>query len=111
MNGTAGCVEPAKSYHDFMQKNVLTGDPKGAPILFIQGIADTIMPAASEAACNLDKLHADGVTPQVCTDLTAVHTNVVPRNIGFALSWGQAILQKGTLPACPSSDGMPSCTP
>jgi dienelactone hydrolase len=111
MNGTAGCVEPAKSYHDFMQKNVLTADATGAPILFIQGIADTIMPAASEAACNIDKLHADGVQPQVCTDLTAVHTNVVPRNIGFALSWGQAILEGSTLPACPQTAGMPPCTP
>ncbi len=111
MKGTAGCVEPAKSYHDFMQKNVLTGDASGAPILFVQGLADTIMPAASEGACNLDKLHKDGVTPQVCTDLTAVHTNVVPRNMAFALSWGQAILDGSTLPVCPSTLGMPPCTP
>lgn len=111
MKGTAGCVEPAKSYHDFMQANVLTGDPSGAPILFVQGLADTIMPAASEAACNLDKLHKDGVTPQVCADLAAVHTNVVPRNMAFALSWGQAILGGSALPACPTNLGLPSCTP
>jgi dienelactone hydrolase len=111
MNGAPGCVEPAKSYHAFLRANVLTGDPTGAPVLFVQGIADTIMPAASEAACNLEKLHADGVVPQVCTDLTAVHTNVVSRNMDFALSWGQAILQGKAPPVCPETRGMPPCSP
>jgi dienelactone hydrolase len=108
---SAGCVEPAKSYFAFMQSNVLSADPSGAQILFVQGIADAIMPAASEAACNIDKLHADGVTPQVCTDIPAIHENVVPRNMDFALSWGQALLAGTDLPACPSTFGMPPCTP
>jgi dienelactone hydrolase len=108
---TANCNEPAKGWYAFMQSNVLTADASGAPILFVQGIADTIMPAASEAACNIEKLKADGVTPQVCTDLIAVHTDVVPRNMDYALTWGQAVVAGGALPACPSTFGMPPCTP
>ena len=68
------------------------------------------MPPASEAACNLEKLAADGVTPQVCTDSAASHTDVVGRNMAFAIQWAQALLSDNPLPTC-SSAGMPACTP
>ena len=50
------------------------------------------------------------VTTQVCTDGTASHTTVVPRNVAFAVQWGEAKLDGQALPAC-SSVGMPPCTP
>ncbi len=105
------CVDPGKTYFDFLQQNFVTADPDGPPILYVQGLADPIMPAASEAACNIAKLQADGVSPQVCTDLEAIHTNVVGRNMAFALEWAQALLAGASLPACPSSAGMPACAP
>jgi pimeloyl-ACP methyl ester carboxylesterase len=106
----AGCAEPGKSYYENMKANILTADSAGAPILYVQGLADTIMPPASEAACNLQKLAADGVTPQVCTDPTAEHTTVVQQNILFAISWAEALLDGKPLPTC-SGAGMPACTP
>jgi pimeloyl-ACP methyl ester carboxylesterase len=110
ING-ASCVDPGKTYFDFLEQNFVTADPDGPPILYVQGLADPIMPPASEAACNIAKLQADGVSPQVCTDLLATHTNVVGRNMTFALQWAQALLAGSSLPACPSSAGMPACTP
>jgi hypothetical protein len=104
------CTGPSQAYYAFLQQNILTADPEGPPIVYIQGLADIIMPPSSEAACNIAKLEADGVTPQVCVDPLAQHTNVVGRNMDFGLTWGQAILQGGSLPTC-SALGMPPCTP
>jgi hypothetical protein len=105
-----GCVEPGKSYYAYLLANILTADPAGAPILYMQGLDDDIMPPSSEAACNIQKLEADGVTPQVCTDAKASHTTVVQRNILYAISWGEALLDGEPLPTC-SSTGMPTCSP
>jgi len=104
------CVDPGMSYYAFLQQNILTADPNGPPLLYVQGLADIIMPAASEAACNIAKLRADGVSPQVCVDPAAQHTNVVGRNMDFALKWGEAVLSRNPIPTC-SAVGMPACTP
>ena len=109
-DGDAGCVAPAKGWYDFLVANFVTADPTGAPILFVQGLADPIMPPAREAACNLAKLQADGVTPQVCTDGPADHQTVVGRNMDFALSWAHALAGGTALPSC-SAAGLPACTP
>ncbi len=106
----AGCVEPGKSYHAYLESNLVTADPKGAKVLYVQGLSDYIMPAASEAACNVQKLLADGVTPQVCVDAAAQHQTVVDRNADFAIRWGLALLDGQPLPAC-SDLGMPPCLP
>ena len=102
------CIEPGKSYFTFLQDNVLHPDPAGAKIVYIQGLLDVIMPPAEEAACNLDFMKKDGVTPQVCTDSGASHTTVVGRNVGFGIRWAEALLAGEALPTC-SSDGMPDC--
>ncbi len=106
----AGCVDPAKSWYDYLVANFVTNDAAGAPILYLQGLADPIMPPAREAACNLAKLQADGVTPQVCVDGPADHQTLVGRNMDFALSWAQALSGGTALPSC-SAAGMPACTP
>jgi hypothetical protein len=105
-----GCSGVAKEYYDDLNNNFVTADKNGAPILFIQGLADQIMVPNQEAACNLDKLAKDGVTPQVCADFIATHTTVVGRNQDFALNWGRAVLSGGARPTC-SSLGMPPCSP
>ena len=106
----SGCVEPGASYFAFLQNNILTADPQGAPVLLVQGLADYVMPAASEAACNIEKLQNDGVTPQVLVDALAQHQTVVGRNADFAILWSQAVLAGAPLPSS-SSAGMPACTP
>lgn len=54
--------------------------------------------------------HEGPLTSQICTDGTASHTAVVPRNVAFAVQWGEAKLDGQALPTC-SADGMPPCTP
>ncbi|MEO7094026.1 MAG: alpha/beta fold hydrolase, partial [Polyangiales bacterium] len=105
---SAGCVEPGKSYHAFLQSNVVHADPAGAKILYIQGLLDQIMPPAEEAACNLAVLAKDGVTPQVCTDVGATHATVLARKLDVAMQWTDALLSGDKLPTC-SSGGMPAC--
>ncbi len=110
-DGGPGCVDPGLSYYNFLNQNILTSDPDGPPILFVQGLEDVIMPPASEAACNLVKLAKDGVFPQVCVDPQALHTNVVGRNMDFAISWMFALLGHEALPTTCPSTGLPACTP
>jgi dienelactone hydrolase len=106
-----GCVDPGLGYYSFLQQNILTADPSGPPLLYVQGLLDFIMPPASEAACNLVKLANDGVFPQVCVDPGALHTNVVGRNMDFAIAWVQALLAGQPLPATCPSTGLPTGTP
>lgn len=106
----ASCEGAAKGYYDFLEQNYLVADKNGAPVLFVQGLADQIMVANQEAACNIDKLAADGLTPQVCTDATATHTTIVASKMDFALAWGTAMLSGAAAPSCDGS-GMPACSP
>ncbi len=105
-----GCAEPGASFYAFLSDNVLHADPQGAPVLIVQGLADQIMLPAEEAACTIDKLVAEGVTPDVCTDPVATHATVLPRNVMNAIGWTQAKLGGTAPPAC-TSTGMPACTP
>ena len=110
IDGTPGCMEPGASYHRFLSDNILRADPTGAPILMVQGLADQIMLPAEEAACTIDKLVAEGITPDVCADLAATHASVLSRNVMTGIAWVRAKLDGTATPSC-SSVGMPSCTP
>lgn len=109
--GAAGCNAREAAYLTFLQQNILTADPTGAKVLYVQGLLDPVMTPAEEGACNVQKLQNDGVTPTVCVDATAVHTNVTPRNIAYGISWVQAVLSGNPVPACSSSASLPSCNP
>jgi len=108
---TATCSGVASQFYTWMQNDLVAPDPAGAPVLYVQGLADTVMPPDQEAACNIDQLKAAGVAVQVCVDTPAEHTTVVPRNVGFALQWSEAKLGGGTLPAYASTGTMPACQP
>ena len=110
IDGTPGCTGAASQIHAWLMADLVTPDPKGAPVLYMQGLADTIMPPTEEAACNLALMQSVGVSVQACTDGPALHTTVVPRNAAFALSWGEAKLDGRALPTC-TADGMPPCLP
>ena len=104
------CTGPAKDFYAYLLDGALHGDPKGAPILYVQGLSDLIMPANEEAACNVDALAKDGVTPQICSDGPATHTDVVQRNITFAQRWVEAKLAGAAPPTCASTT-LPTCAP
>ena len=110
VDGTAGCTGAASQMHAWMMGDLVAPDPKGAPVLYVQGLADTIMPPSEEAACNIGLLESSGVSVQTCVDPVSTHTAIVPRNAAFALAWGEAKLDGAALPAC-SDLGMPSCSP
>ena len=103
------CVEPGKSYLAYLEANVLHGDPKGAPVLLVQGLLDQVMPPADEAACTIATMKADGVAVQVCVDGLATHQSVVGRNMDFALVWAEKVLSGKAPPSC-SALGMPPCS-
>jgi hypothetical protein len=111
IDGTAGCVEPAASFHAWLVGNVVTSDPAGARVLVVQGLGDQVMPAASEAACGVAKLRAEGVTPEVCSDTFATHDSVLERKIEHAVAWAEAVaFGNVAAPTC-SSTFLPACTP
>ncbi|MGZ3417133.1 MAG: lipase family protein [Polyangiales bacterium] len=101
------CTGTAKAYYSFLVANHLTGDASGAPVLYVQGALDTVMPAASEAACNVPKLRKDGVDVTVCSDSVATHSNVVDRNIGRGIQWVESKIWGTAPPSC--DDSLPSC--
>ncbi len=107
--GVATCTGAGQAFYAYLKQNIVTPDALGAPILLVQGLQDIVMPADQEAACNVIALEAGGVTPQVCTDAPASHTDVTPRNIAFGIQWAQAILAGSTPPACAASD-LPACS-
>jgi pimeloyl-ACP methyl ester carboxylesterase len=108
-DGGASCTGAGQAFYQYLQQNILTPDSVGAPVLLVQGLQDIVMPPDQEAACNVIALEAGGVTPQVCTDATASHTDVVQRNIAFGIQWAQAILAGTTPPACAAS-ALPACS-
>ena len=105
IDGSAGCAGIASQLHASFMNDLVVPDPEGPPILYLQGLLDIIMPPAEEAACNLPLIRAK---TQLCTDGNASHTNVVPRNVAFAVSWGESLLDAQALPTC-SADGLPPC--
>lgn len=108
-DGGAACTGAGQAFYAYLQQNIVTPDATGAPVLLVQGLKDEVMPPDQEAACNVIALEAGGVTPQVCTDATASHTDVTPRNIAFGISWAQAVLAGTPLPACAASN-LPACS-
>ncbi len=110
IDGKTGCTGAASQIHGWLMADLVTPDPKAGPVLYLQGLGDTIMPPTEEAACNVALMKNAGVSVQACTDLTALHSTVVPRNAAFAIAWGEAKLDGQPTPAC-AEDDMPPCLP
>ncbi len=110
IDGAAGCTEPAASFHSWLVSDFVTADPAGADVLIIQGLGDQVMPAASEAACDVAKLRAEGVEPSVCSDTFATHDTILEGKVEHAVSWAEAAATGATRPSC-SSSFLPACAP
>ncbi len=105
------CAGAPKSLHDYLAANVVAADPQGAPVLYVQGLLDSIMRPDEEAACNTAKLRADGANLQVCVDAASDHGDAPKRNILFAMRWGAAVLAGAPPPACETTGLLPACNP
>jgi predicted esterase len=110
VDGTGACAGVGGGYYHYLQNDLVAPDPAGPPVLYVQGLADIIMPPQSEAACNLQLLQAAGVRTEVCVDGPAMHTDITARDVGLAEAWSEAKLDGTTPPSCTSS-GMPTCQP
>jgi dienelactone hydrolase len=102
-----GCTGIAQELYAYFGQNVLHADATGAPVLYVQGSLDSVLPPPTEAACIVNKLIADGLTPQVCVDSGAQHTDVTQRNTAFAISWVEAKLAGLTPPSCAEATQLP----
>jgi hypothetical protein len=102
------CTGLAHEFHQWMTSDFVTADPLGARVLITQGLADQVMPAAGEAACDVAKLRAEGVVPDICADPFATHDTVLERRIEDVVAWIEAVVSGITPPAC-SSQTLPAC--
>ncbi len=106
-SGTGTCAEPGKSFVSYLHSNIPTFAKGGAPVLAIQGMADTVV-TPSSFRCIVDKLRAEGATLTVCTDDAATHTNVVSRSMKHTLAWVDAVVDGGAPPSCTEAT-LPAC--
>ncbi len=107
IDGTAGCEGNGAAFHHWMTSDFVTADPQGARVMIMQGLADQVMPAAGEAACDVAKLRAEGVEPTVCTDTTATHDTVLEKRIEDVVAWIESVVTNAPVPAC--SQSLPAC--
>jgi intracellular sulfur oxidation DsrE/DsrF family protein len=108
IDGTAGCTGLAQQFHTWITGDFVTADPQGARVLIVQGLADQVMPAAGEAACDVAKLRNEGVAPDICSDTTATHDTVLERRIEDVVAWVEAVVSGVAPPSC-SSQTLPAC--
>ena len=108
VDGTPGCGPPGRQLYDGFVSDLIPGDPFGAPVLYLQGGLDTVMPVGEEAACNVPYLRTDLVPLTYCTDNFAAHNNIYGNNIELVRTWAEATLWGRAPPAC-SGLGPPAC--
>ncbi|MBX3160231.1 MAG: hypothetical protein KF773_29985 [Deltaproteobacteria bacterium] len=109
IDGAPGCTGAGQAFHAWLVSDFVTADPAGARVLIAQGLADQVMPAAGEAACDVAKLRAEGVEPALCVDNLATHDTVLERRIEDVAAWIEAVVTGGTEPAC-ASRVLPACS-
>ena len=103
------CTEPYASYLAYSKTTYIPVDPDGAAILFIQGLQDMVVTAAS-ARCRVEVMEATGLTPTVCVDTMSDHMTVLDNKMAFAKTWLDALFQGESLPSCAGgSTLLPAC--
>ena len=109
IDGTPGCTGLGQTFHQWLTGDFVTADPSGARVMIAQGLADQVMPAAGEAACDVAKLRADGVEPELCTDLFATHETVIHVLLADVEGWTEATVDGVAPPVC-DSQLLPDCS-
>lgn len=108
IDGTAGCDGPGAAFHQWLIGDFVTADPAGARVLIVQGLLDQVMLAAGQAACDVAKLNAEGVAPDVCADALGTHDTVLERKIEHAVAWIEAVVDGTSAPSCGGAS-LPAC--
>ena len=108
IDGTAECAGTGKTFHDWLVADFVTADPAGARVLIAQGLNDQVMPAAGEAACDVAKLRAEGVQPDLCIDSAATHDSVLEKRIEDVVAWTEAVAT-GAVPVQCAPQALPAC--
>lgn len=108
IDGTADCAGLGQQFHQWLTSDFVTADPAGARVMIAQGLADQVMPAAGEAACDVAKLRAEGVQPELCTDFAATHETIVGVAITNVAAWTEAVVTNAAPPAC-AGPALPAC--
>lgn len=103
-----GCSGRGQVLYDGLVRDLIPGDPGGAPVLYLQGGLDTVMPVGEEAACNVPYLQGHGVPLTYCTDNFSAHNDIFRRNVELIRTWGEATMLGQTPPAC-SATMPPAC--
>jgi predicted esterase len=94
------CREPGRSHLARLEADLIAPDPAGAPVLYVQGSLDTVLPVAEEAACNVPLLRVAGVDVTVCVDAGATHASLIGRRLQYGVAWARAKLESGATPVC-----------
>jgi len=105
----AGCTGNAAAYYNFLVANQLPPDPGEGPVLLVQGLLDAIMPAASEAACNVNVLKGAGVDIDTCVFGSADHTDIMDQHAS-GVAWAESVLAGGPRAECDPETQLPACS-
>jgi dienelactone hydrolase len=105
----AGCSGNAEAYYNFLLANEVPPDPTEGPILLVQGLADLIMPAASEAACNYATLKSADMDIDTCVFASADHTDIMNQHPS-GVAWAESVLAGGARAECDPSTQLPACS-
>jgi hypothetical protein len=101
------CTGTAQMMWDWQGSDILTPDASGARVLVYAGTSDTTV-TPEDAACVVDRLQTNGVTPTVCVD-DSTHQTIVDHRIAWTIDYAEAFLAGSTLPACPTNGSLPAC--
>lgn len=105
-----GCSGIAAAYYQALLDDQLAIGPAGGPVLIVQGLADQIMPAASQAACVRDKLVSSGLDVDQCVFAASDHTNIMDQHPA-GVAWAESVLAGGARAECDQSSQLPACSP
>lgn len=107
---SSGCVAPGKPFYDGLVSDLMAGDAQGAPVMYLQGGFDTVLPVGEEAACNVPAMRDAGVRLTYCSDGLALHSNIYDRNVELVRTWAENTLFGQTPPTC-NTTAPPACPP
>jgi len=103
------CVEPGKSYVEYLQASLVLPHADSAPNVFlVQGSNDAVVNPKA-AACIRDSLQSAGIAPDMCVDGPANHFDVVIRNVATAIEWVGAVIDETERPTCANTTPLPPC--
>jgi alpha-beta hydrolase superfamily lysophospholipase len=84
--------------------------PASAPPILMTGSTTDEQLAIGAFGCAVDRLHRDGVTPDLCIESGVDHLDVVPTTDAYGLAWALAASANAQRPPCTASTIAPHCS-